>query len=51
MAYNGLSVDYMVNKTGDRWFIPSNTDVEATSTELEQCAALSPDGTEVVVTE
>ena len=51
MAYEGLTVEYMVNKTGDLWFQPSNTDVTATVTELNQCKALSPDGVEVVVTE
>ena len=49
MAYEGLTVEYMVNEEGGRWFIPSNADVEATDTEVDQCKALSPDGTEVVV--
>ena len=51
MAYEGLTVEYMVKTTGDRWFIPSNEDQVATVTEEEQCAALSPDGVEVVVSE
>jgi hypothetical protein len=49
MAYDGLTVEYMVKTTGDRFFIPSNDDVVATVTELDQCKALSPDGVEVVV--
>ena len=51
MAYEGLTVEYMVNKTGDNFFIPSNKDVEASVAELAQCKALSPDGVEVVVTD
>ena len=51
MAYEGLTVEYMVNETGGRWFIPSNADVTATVTELNQCKKLSPDGKEVVVGE
>jgi len=49
MAYEGLTVEYMVNESGGRWFIPSNADVTATVTEVNQCKALSPDGKEVVV--
>jgi hypothetical protein len=51
MAYDGLTVEYMVKTTGDTFFIPSNKDVETDVTELEQCKALSPDGVEVVVAE
>jgi hypothetical protein len=51
MAYEGLTVEYMVKTTGDTFFIPSNKDVETDVTELEQCKALSPDGVEVVVAE
>lgn len=51
MAYEGITVEYMVNTTGDRFFIPANADVETDVTELEQCKALSPDGVEVVVSE
>ena len=49
MAYDGLTVEYMVNTTGDNFFIPSNKDVEATVAELDQCKSLSPDGVEKVV--
>ena len=49
MAYDGLTVEYMVTEAGGRWFIPSNADVTATVTEVNQCKALSPDGVEVVV--
>jgi glycerol-3-phosphate responsive antiterminator len=48
MAYTGLTVEYAVNETGQRFFIPSNADVSASVTELNQCKALSPDGVEVV---
>ena len=48
MAYEGLTVEYMVKKTGDTFFIPSNKDVEASQTELQQCKKLSPDGVEKV---
>ena len=51
MAYDGLTVEYMVKTTGDTFFIPSNKDVVATVTEQNQCKALSPDGVEVVVTD
>lgn len=51
MAYDGLTVEYMVNESGGRWFIPANADTTATVTELNQCKALSPDGVEVVVAE
>ena len=51
MAYEGLTVEYMVTEAGGRWFIPSNADTTATVTEVNQCKALSPDGVEVVVTE
>ena len=51
MAYEGLTVEYMVNTSGDRFFIPANADTEATVTELNQCKALSPDGVEKVVSE
>ena len=51
MAYDGLTVEYMVKTTGDTFFIPSNKDVVATVTEQNQCKALSPDGVEKVVTD
>ena len=51
MAYEGLTVEYMVTEAGGRWFIPSNADTTATVTELNQCKELSPDGVEKVVTE
>ena len=50
MAYEGLTVEYMVNKTGDNFFIPSNKDVEASVAELAQCKKLSPAGVEKVAT-
>ena len=51
MAYSGLTVEYMVKKAGDRLFIPSNQDVVASVTEVNQCKSLSPDGVAVVVTD
>ena len=51
MTYAGLTVEYMVKTAVDTFFIPSNKDVVATVTELNQCKALSPDGVEKVVTE
>ncbi len=36
MAYTGLTVEYAVNETGQRFFIPSNADVSASVTELNQ---------------
>lgn len=51
MAYAGLTVEYMVNEAGDRPFIPSNENVVASVTEVNQCTALSPDAVVVVVGE
>ena len=48
MAYEGLTVEYMVNEAGERFFIPSNQDVVATVSEVNQCKSLSPDGVAVV---
>ena len=48
MAYEGLTVEYMVKEEGERLFIPSNQDVEASVTMVEQCKLLSPDGVAVV---
>jgi len=50
MAYEGLTVNYMVNTTGDRWFIPVNAPDATKAEQLELCEALSPDGQEKVVT-
>ncbi len=48
MAYSGLTVEYTVKTTGDRWFIPVNAPTATTSEQLAQCARTSPDGVEVV---
>ena len=48
MAYEGLTVEYMVKNTGDTFFIPSNKDVEASVAELAQCKKLAPNGVEKV---
>ena len=50
MAYEGLTVEYYVHKEGQRMFTPSNQDVEASVTEVQQCEFLSPDGVAVVPT-
>ena len=60
MAYEGLTVEYMVKTTGDNWFIPGNCqaptsshdnpDNGTTAERLAQCVKLSPDGVEKVVT-
>ena len=51
MAYEGLTVEYMVKEEGERLFIPSNQDVVASVSEVDQCKSLSPDGVSVVVTD
>ena len=38
---------YVVNQSGDRWFIPVN-DEETMSQQLDQCEELSPTGEEIV---
>ena len=48
MAYSGLTVEYTVKTTGDRWFIPVNAPTATTANQLAQCAKTSPDGKEVV---
>ncbi len=48
MAYSGLTVKYMVKKTGDRWFIPVNAPDATKTKQVEQCGKMSPDGEEVV---
>ena len=40
-------IDYTVKTTGDRWFIPVNTDAN-TADQLAQCVNVSPNGVEVV---
>ena len=60
MAYAGLTVEYAVKTTGDQLFIPGNCqepvsshdnpDNGTTAQRVAQCAKLSPDGVEKVVT-
>ena len=60
MAYDGLTVEYMVKTTGDNWFIPGNCqepthshDNPDNGTAAERAASnvlTSPDGVESVVT-
>ena len=49
MAYSGLTVEYVVKTTGDRWFIPVNSDASKAD-QKAQCQKMSPDGKEVVAT-
>ena len=48
MAYSGLTVEYVVNTTGDRLFIPVNAPDASKSAQLAQCVKVSPDAVEVV---
>ena len=60
MAYEGLTVEYMINKTGDNIFIPGNCQAPTnshdnpnngtTAQRQAQCAKLSPDQVAVVAT-
>ena len=56
MAYNGLTVEYMVNTSGDALFNPtiaSSDSPNYTADKVEantQCLKLSPDAVEVVAT-
>ena len=47
MAYEGLTVEYVVKATGDRWFIPVNSDASK-SDQAAQCQKMSPDGVEKI---
>ena len=50
MAYTGLTVEYYVKTSGDRWFIPERAPDGTEAKQIQQCEALSPDGEEVVAT-
>ena len=50
MAYSGLTVEYAVKTTGDRFFIPEAAPERTKGKQVAQCKVLSPDGKEVVVT-
>jgi hypothetical protein len=50
MAYDGLTVEYMVKTSGDRWFIPERAPDATEVKQIQQCEALSPDGIEKVAT-
>ena len=47
MAYSGLTVEYVVKTSGDRWFIPVNSN-GTKGEQKAQCQKMSPDGKEVV---
>ena len=51
MAYSGLTVEYAVNATGDRLFIPVNAPDATKAQQLAQCVKVSPDGVESVDTD
>lgn len=48
MAYTGLTVEYAVKTTGDRWFIPVNAPEASKANQLAQCIKVSPDAVEKV---
>ena len=48
MAYSGLTVEYAVNATGDRLFIPVNAPDATKAQQLAQCVKVSPDGVESI---
>ena len=50
MAYDGLTVEYAVKTTGDRWFIPVNAPDATKAQQVAQCEKTSPDGEEEVAT-
>ncbi len=50
MAYTGLSVEYTVNASGDRLFIPVNAPDATKAQQLAQCVKVSPDAVEKVAT-
>jgi hypothetical protein len=41
------TTEYVVHTTGDRWFIPVNSD-DSMADQLAECQKLSPNGSEVV---
>ncbi len=50
MAYEGLTVEYMINASGDRLFIPVNAPDATKAQQLAQCVKVSPDAVEKVAT-
>ena len=50
MAYEGLTVEYVVKTTGDRLFIPVNAPDASTAEQNAQCVKVSPDAVEKVAT-
>tara|TARA_R100001443_G_scaffold43803_1_gene56829 strand:+ start:1586 stop:1738 length:153 start_codon:yes stop_codon:yes gene_type:complete len=48
MSYTGLTTEYKVKTTGDRWFIPVNAPKATKSDQVAQCGKTSPDGSESV---
>lgn len=48
MAYTGVTVEYAVKTTGDRFFIPVNAPDASKADQLAQCKKVSPEGKEVV---
>ena len=50
MAYEGLTDEYTVKKTGDRLFIPVNAPDASKANQKAQCVKVSPDAVERVAT-
>lgn len=54
MPYNptssGLTVEYLVETTGDRFFIPVNAPEASMANQRAQCLKVAPNGTEKVAT-
>jgi hypothetical protein len=52
MPYNptssGLTVEYVVKTTGDRFFIPVNAPEASMANQRAQCLKVAPNGTEKV---
>ena len=48
MPYTGLTVEYVVKTTGDRFFIPVNAPEASMANQRAQCLKVSPDATEKV---
>ena len=50
MAYTGLTVEYTVNASGDRLFIPVNAPDASKADQKAQCVKVSPDAVQKVAT-
>ena len=50
MSYTGLTTEYKVKTTGDRWFIPVNAPKASKADQVAQCSKVSNVGSESVAT-